>query len=85
MRRFVTICESTAGLNLAEATQKIAVVADSIRQNSPQYDDWTFTFIEWAGEAQAASTGRDSTMGGEWSAVDESFSAGGGKRDSGWS
>lgn len=92
MRRFATICESTAGLSLGEATQKIAVVADSIRQNSPQYDDWTFAMIEWAGEAQAPSAGRDSTMGDEWSNAGsgESWSQTsgkpeGGNRDSGWS
>jgi ligand-binding sensor domain-containing protein/serine phosphatase RsbU (regulator of sigma subunit) len=69
MRRFATICESTAGLSLGEATQKIAVVADSLRQNSPQYDDWTFAMIEWVAQAQGTSAGRDSTMGEEWSNV----------------
>jgi ligand-binding sensor domain-containing protein/serine phosphatase RsbU (regulator of sigma subunit) len=88
MRRFSTICESTAGLSLGESVQKIALVADSIRQNSPQYDDWTFTMIEWAGEAQPGAR-RDSTMDSEWSNVSQgdgwsqSNSDLGGGRDSG--
>jgi ligand-binding sensor domain-containing protein/serine phosphatase RsbU (regulator of sigma subunit) len=90
MRRFATICESTAGLSLSEATQKIAVVADSIRQNSPQYDDWTFAMIEWAGEAQPQGNTRDSTAGDEWTGLSEGEGwggggGGGGNRESGWS
>jgi ligand-binding sensor domain-containing protein len=75
MRRFSTICESTAGLNLSESVQKIVLVADSIRQNSPQYDDWTFTMLEWAGGAEPGAR-RDSTMNSDWSNVSQ---------DDGWS
>ncbi len=73
MRRFSMICESTGGLALDEAAQKIVLVSDSLRQNAPQYDDWTFALIEWNGTAQAAQMAdetntRDSAATG-WTAA----------------
>ncbi|ACY17091.1 two-component regulator propeller domain-containing protein [Haliangium ochraceum] len=59
MRRFSTICESTAGMNLSESAQKVVLVADSLRQNAPQYDDWTFAVLEWSGQTQGTDI-RDS-------------------------
>lgn len=68
MRRFSMICESTGGLDLANAAQKIVLVSDSIRQNTPQLDDWTFAMLEWrgSGERRETSAGTGTGTGGQW-------------------
>lgn len=66
MRRFSMICESTGGLDLANAAQKIVLVSDSIRQNTPQLDDWTFALVEWRGSGEGKGTGAGTGTGGQW-------------------
>ena len=56
LRRFSMICESTQGLDLAEAANRVVMVSDSIRQNAQQQDDWTFAMMEWPGGKGAAQS-----------------------------
>jgi sigma-B regulation protein RsbU (phosphoserine phosphatase) len=49
MRRFSMLCESTRGLGLEDAAAHLVAASDTIRQNQPQDDDWTFALLEWVG------------------------------------
>lgn len=63
MRRFSMICESTQGLNIAEAAQRVVMVSDAIRQNAQQRDDWTFAVVEWpGGEGAPRSAGASQSI-----------------------
>ena len=47
MRRFCAMVEKVRGSSVTVATKHLVETADTLRENRPQDDDWTFALIQW--------------------------------------